>query len=278
MQKIGFSLDSKYSAPMPEVVRLLRECGFDAVSPLWQRDASLNDVVNTAVRCGLILQSLHGPLRGLPGMWSSEEACSAAILQDHLWAVDACAAYDIPVLVVHSWTGIHYTFREDDLHFDNFDRLVERAHSKGIKVAFENLEGAEYLDALMQRYRDCETVGFCWDSGHERCYTPARDFLKKYGARLLMTHLNDNLGVTHPEGVLQGTDDLHLLIGDGNTNWAATIGRLQQAKGQEILNFEFKIRPKGDWCTMDLYSKWPLEQFFTEAYQRACRVTTSYFE
>lgn len=270
MQKIGFSMDGKYSLPMPDVVRLLCDSGFDAISPLWQRDVRLDDVVNAAVQCGLTLQSLHGPLRGLPGMWNT---ASDQITEDHLAAVDCCATYSIPLLVVHSWTGVDYTFSENELYFGHFDQLVERAQKNGIQIAFENLEGAEYLDALMKRYSDCDVVGLCWDSGHERCYTPTRDFLKDYGHRLLFTHLNDNLGVTHPEGVLQGTDDLHLLIGDGNTDWKRTIDRLKNAKPQEILNFEFKIRPKGDRCKLDLYSKLPLEQYFQEAYRRACRVT-----
>lgn len=278
MQKIGFSLDGKYSVPMPDVIRLLQGSGFDTVSPLWQRDVCLDDVVNTAVRCGLTLQSLHGPLRGLPGMWSRDPACSATIFQDLLCAADACAAYGIPLLVVHSWNGIDYTFREEELYFGNFDQLVEHAIGKGLQIAFENLEGAEYLDALMERYRGCDGVGLCWDSGHERCYTPSRDFLKKYGDRLLMTHLNDNFGVTHPEGLLQGTDDLHLLIGDGNTDWGHTVDRLKQAKPQDILNFEFKIRPKGDRCTTDLYGKWALEQYFPQAYQSACTVAARYFK
>lgn len=275
MHKIGFSLDGSYSIPMPEVMQILQGSGFCAVSPLWQRDVNLDGAINAAARCGLTLQSLHGPLRGLPGMWAQEEA---PIQEDCLQAAEACAAFGIPVLVIHSWNGIHYTYRQDALYFGHFDRLVERACKHGIRIAFENLEGAEYLDALMARYQGCDAVGFCWDSGHERCYTPGRDFLKSYGDRLLITHLNDNLGVTHPEGLLQGTDDLHLLIGDGNTDWAATMERLGQAKAQDILNFEFKIRPKGDRCTLDLYSAWQAEQFFAAAFQCAGVVADMYFK
>ena len=274
MQKVGFSLDGKYAVPMPEVIQLLSDSGFDAVSPLWQRGISLDDTINAALRNGLILQSLHGPLRGLPMMW---DAAPSEIATDHLTAVDCCAAYGIPLLVVHSWTGVDYTFSEDSLYFGHFDRLVERAICKGVQIAFENLEGAEYLDALMDRYKCCDAVGLCWDSGHERCYTPNRDFLQKYGNRLLITHLNDNFGVTDPAGLLRGTDDLHLLIGDGNTHWDSVVRRLNDVQPQQILNFEFKIRPKGDRCTMDLYTKLPLEQFCQEAYKRACSIASEYF-
>jgi len=278
MQKLGFSLQNNYTLPTTDVLRLLRDIGFDAVSPGWKRDGDLERIVNTAIQCGLEIQSLHGPLRGLPSLWSRDDACAAPLLQDFLDAASACATYGIPVLVVHSWTGLEYDFQKSTLYFENFDFLVKHAHSKGIQIAFENLEGPEYLAALMDRYSDCSTVGLCWDSGHERCYTPSWDFLADYGDRLVMTHLNDNFGITDPNGILQGTDDLHLLPFDGNANWSDIIHRLKQAKPQKILNFEFKIRPKGDRCTHDLYSKLPLEQYLTAAYQSAAAVAAAYFQ
>ena len=278
MQKIGFSLQNSYAAPMPEVLRMLRDIGFHAVSPVWQRDSNLDTIAKTAVQCGLVIQSLHGPLRGLPNMWSRDNDRSAPLLKDFLDAADTCADYGIPMLVVHSWSGLEYSFRESELYFGNFDRLVDHANNQGVQIAFENLEGPEYLDALMTRYRDCPTVGFCWDSGHERCYTPSRNFLFQYGDRLMMTHLNDNFGITDPDGRLQGIDDLHLLPGDGILDWSRVVGQLKQANPQEILNFELKIRPKGDRCVKDLYSKLPLEQYLSMAYEAARRISASYFE
>lgn len=278
MGKIGFSLSGSYSRPMPEVIRLLRSTGFDAVSPLWQRGVDLADTVRTAQDCGMVLQSLHGPLRGLPGMWSRDKEAFEAIRADVLASAESCADYGIPMLVVHSWSGISYTFREEDLYFGHFDDLVDLACRRGIRIAFENLEGPEFLAALLERYANVPNVGLCWDSGHELCYAPEWDFLKACGDRLIMTHINDNYGITDPEGRLQGTDDLHLIPFQGIADWEKTLSRLKQAKPQEILNFELKIRPKGDRCKVDLYSKLPLEQFFGESYRGACRVAEGYFE
>lgn len=275
MQKIGLSLQSSYRLPMTDVLPLLRAVGFDAVSPTWQQDVCTKEIVRTAERCGLAVQSLHGPFRGLPELWKSADT---PLLRQLLQSVEDCAQLGVPVLVVHSWGGIQYTFQKDSLCFDGFDRLVELAQAKGVQIAFENLEGPEFLQSLMERYKNIPTVGLCWDSGHELCYTPHRDFLKDYGHRLLMTHLNDNYGITHPEGLLQGTDDLHLLAFDGIADWPHTVARLKAARRQEILNFELKIRPKGDRCTTDLYSAIPQEQYFAAAYESACRAVRSYFE
>ena len=278
MQKLGFSLDSSYTLPMPQVIDLLADTGFCAISPVWQRGGELNEIVRHAQTRHLTVQSLHGPLRGMPHLWGHDPEAARPVLQDLLQSATDCAEAGIPVLVVHTWNGIHYTFRQEALCFDHFDTLVAHAQKLGIRIAFENLEGAEYLLALMERYVQDPIVGYCWDSGHELCYTPGWDFLSRFGDRLMMTHLNDNLGVTDPAGIPQGTDDLHLLPFHGVTDWEAAVRRLKAAKRQEILNFELKIRPKGDRCKLDLYSRLPLQQFLQEAYQRASCAVAGYWE
>ena len=275
MEKFGFSLQERYRVPMGRVVELLAEAGFRAVSPGWQRYGDWTEAVCRAKELGLTVQSLHGPLRGMPAMWSRDPG---PIREDLLRSAEDCARAEIPVLVVHPWNGVDYVFRPQDLCFDHFDALVGRARDLGIRIAFENLEGREYLAALMDRYRGCDAVGFCWDSGHEKCYTPHWDPLALYGDRLVMTHLNDNQGVTDPGGRLQGTDDLHLLPGHGLLDWPDTLRRLRAAAPQGILNWELKLRPKGDRCRLDLYSTMPLEDYFREAYQRAREAMGRYFE
>lgn len=276
--KLGFSLQSSYSMPLPQVIDLLAQTGFCAVSPAWKQDGSWEEAVCCAQNRNLIVQSLHGPTQKTFELWNSDKNCSQPILQEMLNCVDGCAQYGIPVMVVHSWLGKQYTFRKDSLYFDNFNRLVDYAGSKNVGIAFENLEGPEYLAALMSYYTNCETVGLCWDSGHELCYNLGWDFLRDYGDRLMMTHLNDNFGLTSPDGTLLTTDDLHLIPGDGKTDWSQLVEKLMRSKRQDILNFELKIRPKGDRCITDLYSKIPLEHYITQAYNSACHAVSGYFK
>lgn len=278
MEKLGFSLQDSYALPMPQVFDLLADTGFCAVSPGWQRDGNLDEIVRLAKLRDLSVQTLHGPLRGMPTMWGQDPEIARPLLQDLMQSATDCAKFEIPILVVHPWNGVNYTFCKEGLCFDHFDTLVTHAENLGICIAFENLEGPEFLSELMNRYTGSRTVGFCWDSGHEQCFAPDWDFLSLYGDNLIMTHLNDNLGITDPTGKLHGTDDLHLLPGHGKISWENAISRLKTAKKQEILNFELKIRPKGDRCTLDLYSKMPLQQYLQEAYRRACQVTAGYWD
>ena len=74
--------------------------------------------------------------------------------------------------------------------------IVDKAAEYGIQIAFENTEGQEFLFALMAHFKGNDTVGFCWDSGHEMCYNHSSNLLDELGDRLIVTHLNDNLGIS----------------------------------------------------------------------------------
>ena len=268
-QKIGFSLQASYPLPMTQALPLLKAAGFDAISPVWQADSQMETIANTAAKWGLTLQSLHGQLRGIPFMWSREEETSALIMAQLLSGLEECDRYGFPVMVVHPWTGFDYDFDPVNAHYGNFDRLMEQADKLGISIAFENLEGVEFLYALLGRYPQ---AGFCWDSGHEQCYDPQADFLGKFGHRMIMTHLNDNNGITGP--TLKGEDDLHLIPGDGIADWQDIVRRLQVAQPQEILNFELKIQPKP--TVPSRYAHLPLEEFFRLAQRSAQAIADAY--
>lgn len=272
-QKIGYSLSRSYVLPMAEVLSLVKQAGFAAVSPIWTNREELDETVKLAKDCGLVLQSLHAPFKKAAKLWREEEKeCCEAFFA----CVDACKEHEIPVLVVHTWIGFDYKFEESSLYFDNYDAIVSYARENGVAIAFENTEGEEFLFALMARYKDDPNVGFCWDSGHEMCYNRSRDLLAEYGDRLMMTHLNDNLGISRTDGVIFWTDDLHLLPYDGIADWEDIARRLNKAKKQEILNFELNLASKPDRHENDVYAAMPLGEYFALAYERACRLAAQY--
>lgn len=273
MRSIGFSLQEDYSLPRQEVLRLLKRFGFDGISPPWQGWEDLEVLAIAAKELELAIHSLHAPHDRNCQLWGRE---NSPILEDTLACLDACKKWDIPILVIHPWGRFEYTFREEELFFDNFDRLTDCAKQAGVKIAFENLQGPEYLMALLDRYAADPAVGFCWDLGHEQCYLPPTGLLAKYADRLLFTHLNDNYGATSP--TLSSADDLHLLPGDGKADWAMVLSRLKAAAPQKVLNFELKILPKPSKYTADLYSHLPLEAYLNEAAHRAKAIAQGYFE
>ena len=51
-QKIGISVGNNYSIPTIDVIKLLKEIGFDAISPEWKKDAKIDELVKTAREYG----------------------------------------------------------------------------------------------------------------------------------------------------------------------------------------------------------------------------------
>lgn len=275
-QKIGLSIGNKYPIPTADVIRLLAQIGFDAISPAWSADENFSEMMISAADCGLTVQSLHAPFTKAADMWSDDPSRSDDALSEHLRALESCHRFQLPIMVVHTWIGFDYTFGETKHGFQNFDVLVNRAAQCKVKIAFENTEGEEYLFALMEHFRDNDTVGFCWDSGHELCYNHSNDLLNEFGDRLLITHLNDNLGISRFDGKTIWTDDLHLLPYDGIADWDDNISRLKRSKPQDILNFELARGSKPGRHENDRYGQMSLEEYFTEAYKRACRIAYRY--
>ena len=275
-QKIGLSIGNQYAIPTTEVIQMLAQIGFDAVSPEWNAEANLENIVKTAADCGLSLQSLHAPYLNTDALWNPDPDVFGPVKSRLFSALKDCSRYNIPVMVMHAWIGFDYTFDKDSLYFGNFDYLVNFAGQNGVHIAFENTEGEEFLFALMEHYKDNPWTGFCWDSGQEMCYNRSRDLLALYGDRLLMTHLNDNLGISRFDGKIFWTDDLHLLPFDGIADWDDNIDRLKKSRKLEILNFELNLNSKPGRHENDIYRDMPLELYFTEAYKRACKIAYRY--
>ncbi len=275
-QKIGISLESKYGQPLEEVMEIIKKIGFDAVSPIWTTLDEIEKTARIASRLGLELQSLHAPFTKAAALWEREGEKTAAAKKELFDVIDACERLGFPITVVHTWIGFEYEFDKAALYYGNFDEVVDYAASKAFKIAFENTEGQEFLFALMERYEGNSAVGFCWDSGHELCYNRSRDLLGDFGDRLIMTHLNDNLGISRYDGKIFWTDDLHLLPYDGIADWDHNIERLRAAKHMDILNFELTTHSKPNRHENDVYAKMSLVEYLTEAYKRACRIAYRY--
>lgn len=274
LPKLGFSLQNKYDRPIEQVIEILHSVGFSAVSPSFSPDVDLRRISTCTREKGMTIQSLHAPNKVAP-LWS-EDAISSEIYREVMACIDACATYEIPVMVLHSWQGLAYTFPGEPLYYEAFDRIVAHANDSGVSIAFENLEGEEYLNALMARYENNSHVGFCWDSGHENCYPHKLDFLEKFGDRLMMTHLNDNVGLRDANGIPSGMDDLHYLPWDGKIDWEHHIKRMQASRSQEILNFEIKIRSNSNDPKDLIYTDLTLEAFLYRAVEHAKRLAEKY--
>lgn len=264
---------SNCGVSMERQLELIKKTGFDGFFPCWSPDLDLDAIMRKANEIGLQLQSIHAPWGRAADMWHDTEERGKAGVDELKRCVDACVQCGTSLLIVHAFIG----FEEHEptpTGLRRFSEVVDYAKQNGVRIAFENTEGEEYLEALLDHFRGNDTVGFCWDSGHEMCYNHSKDLLARYGNRLLGTHLNDNLGIRDYDGNITWIDDLHLLPFDGIADWQDIAKRLNQSRFTEMLTFELNISSKPDRHENDLYGQMPFEIYLAEAYKRACRVAT----
>lgn len=250
-------------------IRLLHRVGFDGFFTGWSDNVKKYRTL--ADNIGMTYQSIHAPFERADKMWTRSDEANA-VVDELLLCVKTCSEFDVPILVVHPYIGFETISAPTEDGISNFRRVVDEAGSKDVTIAFENVEGEEYLASLMCAFAEYKNVGFCWDSGHELCYNKGKDMLALYGDRLVATHLNDNLGVSSFEGKITFTDDLHLLPFDGVHDWNDVVKRLNKCNYHDILTFELTRRSKPNRHENDKYQKMSVEEYVTECYSRACRL------
>ncbi|MBQ2668167.1 MAG: sugar phosphate isomerase/epimerase [Clostridia bacterium] len=265
-RKICLATSGSFGLSTEAQIRLFRKIGFDGFFTDWTPHADIASYRRLADELGMLYQSIHAPFANAALMWKPREAAQPAI-DELLACLEDCAEYGVPIMVVHAFIG----FEDHDptpCGVENFRVIVERARALGVSVAFENTEGEEYLDALLEDFKNYVNVGFCWDTGHEQCYNRARDMTAAYGDRLIATHLNDNLGITDPDNIFW-TDDLHLLPFDGITDWQSVADRLNRCGFAGPLTFELTTQSKPGRHENDPYAAMPLEDYLREVLARA---------
>lgn len=258
-----------YAPTVPEQYRMIREAGFDGIFTFGD-DERIGEFAREAKAQDLIYQSVHAPFLGTDALWEEDPDKAETVLDALMTSLNQCVRNEIPLLILHAYIGF-------DKHcpgmigVERFGRLVRAAEGTGVRLAFENTEGLEYLECLLSAFSGEPHVGFCWDSGHEMCYNGSEDLLARFGGRLFGTHLNDNLGVRDREGHITWIDDLHLLPFDGIADWACIADRLARTGFEGPLTFELSTGSKPGRHDNDKYRQMAPELYLAEGYARACR-------
>ena len=104
---------------------------------------------------------------------------------------------------------------------------MAHAEEKNVRVAFENLRRLGNFAYMMDRYAKRAHVGFCYDCGHEHCYTATVDMMDVAGERLLCTHIHDNHGRDKARPFESDRDE-HLLPFDGTVAFGQVKGKLDE--------------------------------------------------
>lgn len=259
--------------PAPEEqLPVLKRTGWDGVFFPWTGQGSDHILASKIQAEGLVLQSVHAPFDRADKLWRSDEEGKAEVARQ-IRCIRDTALWGCGLVVMHAVIGMERiapTDRELDCGFENFLKIFDAAASAGMIVAMENIEGEQYLDALMQHFRGHPALRFCIDTGHEICYNHCHDLIGKYADCLVCTHLNDNLGMSGEK--ITWLDDLHLLPFDGVADWENIIARLNAAGYRGDVTLEVKLEGREGRHEHDGYRAMPFAEYAALALERAKRI------
>ena len=202
-----------YVLPFQERLRLIKEAGFAATSLWWEDEDApwpvKKESMPQLVRdMGLLLENIHVPFNESGELWSEQESVRSKIIRSHVQWLQACAEYQIPIMVMHlTEEGNHPAPNVYGL--ESLLQLVNVAEELGVIIAIENTLRSDNVPYLLDKIQS-NSLGFCYDSSHYNL-SDKKDFhlLDKYGERLVTTHLSDN----------DGLKDRHWLPGHGIIDW-----------------------------------------------------------
>ncbi|MBO4378259.1 MAG: sugar phosphate isomerase/epimerase [Clostridia bacterium] len=262
MRKLGINFETDFWPGMDEQagLALLREAGFDCFfTDYYADDAVLARYAKAAAQSGMVFESMHAPFSSpisINAIWH-EGADGDAMLEALLDTIRACQRYGVRVAVVHLSSGDNAPCVNDTGH-RRLDRLVDEAVRRNVVIGFENQRKLANLAFVFELYDNVPQVRFCWDVGHEACFTPGREYMPLFGSKLTYTHIHDNL--------CQYNGDLHMIPFDGKIDFSRVAERLREYDYQGSLTLELLPRKSG------YYSELTAREYYSRAFGTAVRL------
>ena len=235
-----------YTRSQAEALKYIRDAGFRYADYSFDWDYIrkngvysenfqdyIDEINEAAKRADIRLVQAHAPM-GRP----LEDG--GALLKDTLRCVDACGAWGIPNLVVHSGYSLGLTPEETFARNKEFFLpILERAERYGLRILVENfnkmyIDGLFWIDNATDLKRMIELVNHplfqaVWDVGHANLQEiPQDEELKLLGKHVCALHIHDNMGDI----------DAHLTPFFGNLNFDELMTGLLEIGYNGFFTFE----------------------------------------
>ena len=204
---------NSYTGSQAESLKYIRIAGFKyadynfgydlgARTGVYREDyeAYFESIAKAADDVGIKLVQAHSPM-GKP-----LDPDNAQFIADTIRCVDACGAWGIPNLVVHSGYSMGLTVEETFEENKKFYApILEAAEKYGVNILVENFnkmykEGLYWIDnapdlLAMVEYIDHPLFHAVWDTGHANLQEmPQDEALRIMGSHVRALHVQDNMG------------------------------------------------------------------------------------
>lgn len=253
MRKLGINFNSVSDISDEAQVKLIAELGFSAVFTEMSDLKHHFELADLFARNGLQYETVHAPFGRINNIWLDKEE-GDAMEKELTDCIDICEKVGVPVAIVHLSSGLTPP-PITDIGRKRFDNVIEHACRKNICLAFENQRMLANISWVFETYGADKKVAFCWDCGHEGCFTPGREYMPLFGNRLICLHIHDNY--------CEFDKDMHMIPFDGKIDFEKFTGHIRASGFDGSLMLEvFK-----DFAPV--YQDISSEKFLERAYKAA---------
>ena len=254
MKTLGINLHSIHGLSDDDYLREIAALGFKATFSGVKDAARQAAIAESCAKYGITYETLHAPFSHINDLWREDDL---GMLDELLHTIDHCVLAGVGIAVVHISSG-NTPPPMCDRGFARIHRLAEYAAQNNVKLAFENARLVANLAWAMETFSP-EIAGFCWDCGHESCFTPGRHYMPLYGNRLICTHIHDNTGAYN--------EDKHWIPFDGKMDFSYVARAIRESGYQGSLMLELgNSSPNGSGAMYDGVTP---EAFLKKAYSAA---------
>ncbi|MFH1613592.1 MAG: sugar phosphate isomerase/epimerase [Planctomycetota bacterium] len=211
--KLGIFSWFGYRIHMADRARMIKEAGFEVTSIWWGEEerantGSLHDLPEIIRWEKLELDNIHVPFSNANDIWNPHKDTRKKMIQQYVDWLNDCQRHKIAKMVMHLCSGENCPDPNDCL-LDSLTDILSEAEKLGVILAVENTRRADYIDFVFSNI-DSPHLYFCYDSSHDFLWSPnPTGLLKKWGRKLIATHISDN----------DGQEDSHWLVHTGSVDW-----------------------------------------------------------
>ena len=226
--EIGINLHAIGGLTDEVFIKTMAELGFTATFCMAKPAEQMERLGKLCAAENIRFDMLHAPFDHINDIWLDCED-GQRMLMELKDCVDQCLVVGSPIAVVHL-SSKQNPPTITDIGRGRFEELVAYARKKGVKIAFENQRKLFNLAWAFETFGPEDGVGFCWDCGHENCFTPGKQFMPLFGDRLICTHIHDNEGVFN--------EDKHMLPFDGTLDFQRVTRQIRESGYTGVLMLE----------------------------------------
>jgi sugar phosphate isomerase/epimerase len=261
-RKLGILANCLYGVSALAALEKIKDAGFETFFTDEYRYADVAPIKERADALGLEYEFIHAPFHSINEMW--KPGVGYLTVFDYMKeSIDTAAACDVPAVITHVSSGWNAP-QVNDLGLARYDELVIYAREKGVTLAFENLRMLGNLACLVDRYESLSHVRFCFDCGHEHCYTKTVKLMDVFTNRVCCTHIHDNHGRPFDDKV--NDHDEHLLPFDGTYDYEQMMRKLDEYGYAGSLMLEVAQN-------REEYRRMTHEAFLSTCYERIRRIS-----